>query len=198
MDLGAYVQIEDLEQVMVDNNIDVPRLRGLRLMTNEKPMTEKEIQDLINYRALMFCEDFCQSDFVSLDPNGFELSGRTDRIIKKYLFHRDGETVDVKWKSVHGRKRKMFRYAFKKADKRVRAQWNVWNKYCGRDDVLYIHARIGGWNWNYFGGPELEKQPWFLEKVDDYFDCTYCDIYAKIENTSVEFSEMPEMIEDDK
>lgn len=196
MDLGAYAQIEDLEPVMTNNNIDVPRLRGLRLMENEKPLTEKEIKDLINYRALLSCENFCQSDFVSLDPNGFELSGRTDRIIKKYLFCRDGETVDVKWKSVHGRKRKMFRYAFKKADKRVRAQYDVWNKYCGRDDVLYIHARIGGRNWNYYGGPELEKQPWFIEKVDDYFDDTYCDIYAKIENTSVEFGEMPEMIED--
>lgn len=193
MDLGAYVQIENLEKVMADNGIDVPRLRGLRLMKNETLLTEKEIQDLINYRALMFCEDFCRSDFVSLDPDCFELSGRTDRIIKKYLFCRDGETVGINWKSVHGRKRKMFRYAFKKADERVRAQFTVWNKYCGRDDVLYIHARIGGGNWNFFGGPELEKQPWFLEKVDDYFDCTYCDIYAKIDNTGCKFSEMPEM-----
>lgn len=46
MDLGAYVQIEELEKVMVDNNIDVPRLRGLRLMENEKPLTEKEIKEL--------------------------------------------------------------------------------------------------------------------------------------------------------
>ena len=74
MDLGAYAQIEDLEPVMTNNNIDVPRLRGLRLMENEKPLTEKEIKDLINYRALLSCENFCQSDFVSLDPNGFELS----------------------------------------------------------------------------------------------------------------------------
>ena len=59
-------------------------------------------------------------------------------------------------------------------------QFNTWNKYVGRDDVLYIHARIGGNNWNYYDGPELARQPWFLEKVDDCFDSTYCDIYAKI------------------
>lgn len=196
MDLYAYAQIEDLKKVMVDNNIDVPRLRGLRLMKDETPITEKEIKELIDYFALWYCKEFCCSDFVSLDPRDLELSGRTDRIINKYLFYRDGETVDVKWKSVHGRKRKMFRYAFKKADKRVRARYTVWNKYCGCDDVLYIHARIGGLNWNYYGGPDLEKQPWFIEKVDDYFDDTYCDIYAKIENSGGEFSETPEMIEE--
>lgn len=62
----------------------------------------------------------------------------------------------------------------------IMAQYNVFNKYCGRKDVLYIHARLGGENWKYYGGPELEKQPWFIEKVDDAFDSTYCDIYARI------------------
>ena len=56
----------------------------------------------------------------------------------------------------------------------------MWNKYVGRDDVLYIHARIGGNNWSYFNGNEITRQSWFLSKADDYFDCTYCDIYAKI------------------
>ena len=49
-------------------------------------------------------------------------------------------------------------------------------------NVLYIHARIGGRNWETYGGKDLEKQPWFLEKVNDHFDGTYCDIYAKIED----------------
>ena len=37
MDLGAYVQIGDLESLMKANGIDIPRLRGLRLMSEEKP-----------------------------------------------------------------------------------------------------------------------------------------------------------------
>ena len=56
----------------------------------------------------------------------------------------------------------------------------MWNKYAGKENVLYIHSRIGGGNWDYYGGNELSKQPWFLEKVDDCYDDTYCDIYAKI------------------
>ena len=55
----------------------------------------------------------------------------------------------------------------------------MFNKYVGRKDILYIHARIGGGNWSYYHH-RVDKQPWFIEKVDDAFDSTYCDIYAKI------------------
>jgi hypothetical protein len=58
-------------------------------------------------------------------------------------------------------------------------QWELWNKYAGKDDILYIHARIGSENWSYYG-KEVVGKPWFLEKVDDAYDSTYCDIYAKI------------------
>ena len=37
MDLFAYLQIEDLEKYLKDNNIEIPRLRGLRLMKDEEP-----------------------------------------------------------------------------------------------------------------------------------------------------------------
>lgn len=36
MDLGAYVKIKDLSQIMINNGIEIPRLRGLRLMSEEK------------------------------------------------------------------------------------------------------------------------------------------------------------------
>lgn len=63
-------------------------------------------------------------------------------------------------------------------------QYETFNKYVGRDDVLMVHARIGGGNWEYYGGPELAKQPWFIEKVDDSYDNTYCDIYVQIPHIS--------------
>ena len=58
-------------------------------------------------------------------------------------------------------------------------QYKVFNKYVGRNDILYIHARIGGGNWPYYKDQVIDK-PWFIEKVDDAYDSTYCDIYAKI------------------
>lgn len=35
MDLGAYVNIEDLDAIAKANGIDIPRLRGYRLMKEE-------------------------------------------------------------------------------------------------------------------------------------------------------------------
>lgn len=99
MDLGAYSNIELLKELVDKNNIEVPRLRGYRLMKYENPIDYKE----------------------------------------------------------------------------------MFNKYCGRDDVLYIHARVGGANWNYYDCDNLVKsKDWFLDKIDDSYDCTYCDIYAKL------------------
>lgn len=56
----------------------------------------------------------------------------------------------------------------------------MWNKYVGRADVLCIHARIGGYNWETYK-ENVIHEPWFLEKVDDCEDSTYCDIYAKLD-----------------
>ena len=39
MDLGAYSQIDDLNEIAKENNIEVPRLRGYRLMKNEEYIT---------------------------------------------------------------------------------------------------------------------------------------------------------------
>lgn len=107
MDLGAYIQIGKLEHLLKENNIEIPRLRGLRLMKDEEKFTKEEIEE---------------------------------------------EASD---------------------------QLEKFNSYGGRDDVLYIHARIGGGNWPYYRS-EVENQPWFIEKIDDYYDSTYCDIYARI------------------
>lgn len=66
-----------------------------------------------------------------------------------------------------------------------RDTFETFNKYSGRFDVLYIHARIGGGNWLSCRN-QVKNQPWFLEKVDDFYDNTYCDIYAKIDATTLE------------
>ena len=179
MDLGAYVKIDDLSQVMEDNGIEVPRLRGLRLMSEEKPLTKEEIEEQINDQWLWQCEQLCCSKF-QLNADWMELNYKTSRIEKYYLIKKGIDTVGVRWNVLHGKKRKLFKFARKLVAKRVLKQYKIWNKSCGQEGILYIHARIGGANWDYFGGPEIAKQPWFIEKMDDAFDCTYCDIYARI------------------
>lgn len=181
MDLGAYVQIEDLEQVMKDNNIDVPRLRGLRLMKQEEPISKAAMEDHWEWIGVSECETLCQSEF-KVEALWSELSERTDRIIDKYMIrNEDRHVIGIKWDKIHGKKRKAFKYVIRKARDRVMLQDRMFNKYCGRDDVLYIHARLGGGNWDYYGCNEIIKnQPWYLDHCEDAFDCTYVDIYAKI------------------
>lgn len=176
MDLGAYARINDLSKVAEENGIDVPRLRGYRLMSGEEPLTEEEIREeeaeASNY---VFERMFEGVPRFSIHPLYF-ISGREIKAKMKKYFDENG---DLKWNLIHGKKRKNVKYVVKKVKAKIRKQYAVWNKYAGRSDILYIHARIGGGNWESHRN-EVENQPWFLEKVDDYYDSTYCDIYAKI------------------
>lgn len=195
MDLFAYAQISDLEEIMKKNGIEVPRLRGLRLMSEESAATAEDIKRVIESQKGWIFEQFCTS-VPRFDPysNMHEWSWNTDRIQKKFLIKELVEETDfrgnpytrekivgIRWELIHGKPRKKLKYALKLSRREVLQSIQTFNKYVGRPDVLCIHARIGGRNWNAYGGPELSRQPWFLEKADDYFDHTYCDIYAKIE-----------------
>lgn len=191
MDLGAYVQIDELEKVMVDNGIEVPRLRGLRLMKDEEVVSEDDIQEMFRNVTFHEVEDAVRCNFM-WNARYSEYSSRTDEKVKEYIDYekRDVEGVEgavydvpvrVHWEKIHGDKRKYVKYHIKKRRKRIREQYNLWNKYCGRDDVLYIHARLGAGNWGGYDCDEIVKnQPWYLEHCEDNFDRTYVDIYAKI------------------
>lgn len=196
MDLYAYAQIEDIEKIADLNGIKVPRLRGYRLMSQEKPITRDEIKEIIAdcetdiYERAMTSRPFCRPD-----SGWYSFSDKTEKLKRRYLIrepngtytdfygnqHINYKTIGVRWDLIHGKNRKELKFAIKKCRKSIEQNIATFNKYVGRDDVLYIHARIGGNNWLYFGGEQLVKQPWFLEKVDDYYDSTYCDIYAKID-----------------
>ena len=186
MDLFAYTQINDLEQIAKENNIEVPRLRGYRLMKDEKPVSSEELKEIMKDCEVEVCKDLCcAKPFWSPEPFYFSWCSETDYICAYYLVVSKDESgykkyTDIRWDRIHGWKRRVLKFKIKKQKRRIKEQFDMWNKYVGREDVLYIHARIGGDNWDYYGGNELRKQPWFLDKVDDHFDRTYCDIYALI------------------
>lgn len=140
MDLYACSQIDKYKKYLKENNIEIPRLRGLRLMKDETPVSEDEIKECVESVALC-------------------------RYSKKAKSIND----------LHGKARKKYKLLLKQAKK----QYGIFNKYVGKN-VLYVHARLGGSNWSYCGGSELEKHPLYLERVDDYYDNTYCDIYFRI------------------
>ena len=177
MDLYAYAQIEKINEIAQKNNIDCPRLRGYRLMKDEVPdttywMSENEIVYMV--------EDLCRSIPFWTDRSGcYECSSDTDRKVNYYI-HDDGDTRSIRWDRIKGWKRKVLKTAIHNKNARIRQQTEMWNKYAGQDGILYIHARIGGNNWPWYY-KEVVDQPWFIEKVDDAYDSTYCDIYARIQ-----------------
>jgi len=176
MDLGAYIQIENLGKLAKVNNINVPRLRGYRLMANETPISFDNLFRGVDGEC---CKDLCESNWGNWDC--YEFSDYTEYVISYLTRKINGGGCEPRWDRIHGWKRRKLKWEIKKQKKRIRKQYETFNKYCGRADVLYIHARIGGSNWSYYNGQELTKQHWFLEKVDDSYDSTYCDIYAKLD-----------------
>lgn len=173
MDLFAYSQIKDLEEVAAENNISVPRLRGYRLMANEEKVDWKTLKQDVEY---VCTEHMCSSvPFWKENSDWSRYSSSIQRIEEFYI------TKDKKprWDRIHGWKRKALKTMIHNYMRRVQQQYEMWNKYVGRSDILYIHSRIGGGNWPSYR-EEVVNQPWFIEKVDDWFDCTYCDIYARI------------------
>lgn len=184
MDLLAYMQISNLEKIAKKNNIEIPRLRGYRLMKNEQPISEEEIARLLKESEITVCERLCRSEpFWAAKANYISHNRKTDILCAQYLVtdpENDSNFVDINWEKIKGKKLTVLKAEIEKAKARITDQFDLWNKYAGQEGILYIHARIGGNNWKAYGGQELKKQPWFLEKVDDAFDSTYCDIYAKI------------------
>ena len=185
MDLYAYAQIDELEEIMKANDIEVPRLRGLRLMSKETP-EYNYIPDNLEFNIL---EDWVASDFGR--DKVFQVYSSWARELTERLSYTSkiddygDEVRKINWRLLKRKDKKYLKLEIKHRIKEYRKQFETFNKYCGRDDVLYIHARIGGGNWSYCDGPELTKQPWFIEKVDDAFDSTYCDIYAKIKSPKI-------------
>lgn len=180
MDLGAYVQIEELNKIAKANGIEVPRLRGYRLMKNEEPFDVKKID---KKEIALGCvkELCCGKPFWNPNSYSVNFDCLTDYLCDYYMVKdKDGEYTEVRWDRIHGWKRKVLKTYIHNEYMRQRRQWDVWNKYAGKDDVLYIHARIGSRSWTYDYNKEVVSKPWFLEKVDDAYDDTYCDIYAKI------------------
>ena len=106
---------------------------------------------------------------------GIETAARKVYRVTKRL-----NTPTAHWHVIGCDNRREIKGQARAAAKRTRKQLHTFNKYAGKEGILMVHARIGGYNWQYYSGPLLAMQPWFIEKVDDGFDNTYCDIYVRV------------------
>lgn len=177
MDLGAYVQIGNLSKLAKLNNINVARLRGYRYMKYEdKPIDiDEEIKNLNKY----IVEDLVTSiPAWSINSSIREWNSETGKKMRKFY---DDKNERIKWENIHGKHRKNLKYVLKIKKLEVKEQFNLFNKYLEREDILYIHARLGSRNWSGIHYWDYKKEPWYIDGIDDSFDDSYCDIYAKID-----------------
>lgn len=183
MDLGAYVQIGNLSKLAKLNNINVARLRGYRYMKYEdKPIDiNEEIKNLNKY----IVEDLVTSlPAWSINSNVREWNSKTGKKMRKFY---DDKNERIKWENIHGKHRKNLKYVLKIKKLEVKEQFGLFNKYLGREDILYIHARLGSRNWSGIHYWDYKKEPWYIDGIDDCFDDSYCDIYAKIDPDTLKY-----------
>lgn len=174
MDLYAYTQIEVLEGILKNQNIDVPRLRGLRLMKEEELISQQSINKMIHEEELNIVTRIVEQDCLHM------WSSRKDDTKNNILIrNKDREVIGYHWDKIHGRKRKWIKFEIKKAKKNYQKQYDLFNSFVGKD-VLYVHARIGGGNWSWCKGWKLTEHKDYLGHCDDAWDSTYCDLYFKI------------------
>ena len=86
MDLLAYANIPNLESLAEANGFEVPRLRGYALMSEEREVTQDEINDAVLARYSTMYRYACTSEpRFHPESNAHVYSSTTDRFQKKYL-----------------------------------------------------------------------------------------------------------------
>ena len=177
MDLGAYANINELSEIAKANNIEVSRFRGYRLMKDEEPVTEDMIKDMSNTILVDWFRSYLGREYI---PGIGVCYSFNNKKAKKY-FKMIDKIEYLDWSKIHGKMRKNLKFAKKFITKETRDQWNMWNKYCGKN-VLYIHAKQGRSNWSDTTYLDYMDKDWYLDGCNDSYDSCYCDIYAKIED----------------
>ena len=177
MDLYAYSQIGDLEHLLEENKIDIPRLRGLRLMSDEKIITDEEMKERIAEEQKEYAINWLKQH-----EDNCWCSWKDKKNHKAFIYGKDENgdrvVVAINFSKVHGKDRKHIKHHWKMIRKAFTDQYKMWNKYVGKN-VLYVHARLGSTNWSDYKIDE--NHPMFLEYIDDAWDTSYCDIYYDLD-----------------
>ena len=188
MDLYAYTQIEDLEDILKDLNINVPRLRGIRLMKVSKPTSQEKIEQEVKEIKVGNCVQWLREKSWNCSSSSRENKKHPsfiyEKIYNEYLEEYETRVIDIDYSKIRRKDRNTIKLENRKDETRIRKDYELWNKYCGKD-VLYVHARIGGGNRLWYKTDKLKEHPLYLDDCDDSFDSTYCTIYYDIKDVDL-------------
>ena len=168
------------EELNLKFSIDIPRYRGFGYTKDLEEYSLIDVKDILKSEETNILESLCRSNPKwSINSFSETYSYSSDMYFARHL-KRDGKLMVVDWDKIHGKKRKALKYEIKTFKRNLVKMVKIWNQYAKKDGFICIRARIGGDNWNYFKGDKLKNYEWFVDKVDDAFDSTYCYIFAKI------------------
>ncbi len=176
MDLGAYANIEDLKHILEENSIVISRLRGLRLMKYEELISQDRLEEMINSmkleNAIRWLKQKSWNCWSSQKDNNTHPAFIYDNV--EDIEAPESKIVAIDWSKVDKYDKKTIDTKNKEDEQRIRNNIEMYNSYIGKD-VLYVHARQGGFNRKAF--PIDTTHTMYLSDCDDWFDETYCDIY---------------------
>lgn len=129
MDIGAYARIDDLSNILASAGVDIPRLRGLRLMATEEKISEEEIKEMTASADVDAVENLvrsCPPWSVGSDCHSY--CWRTDKNLRRFLVYTKDESgydrpTAVRWEKIHGKRRKKLSYLLRH---RSNASGNLW------------------------------------------------------------------------
>lgn len=166
------------KEFVIANGFKACELPKFKSMSDKKPISPEEIAKHKNKNAVKRLQ-FLLSNYPAWSINHIYgycwRLGSTLRWNHYLTKDKNGEYNGIRWDRIHGKHRKVLKYKLRESNKKIEKLYNAWNKYAGRKDVAYMYT-----NWYYFKD-ELLNKSWFLEVVCDYFDPTYCYVYAKVD-----------------
>lgn len=126
-----------------------PLKTGIECIYEVNPMkymtcvTEDKIQGIIDEEEVLIVEELLNR-YPSWSSNPFAMtpiSANHRKCIQQYIKNTEnGSKVD--WSKIHGKHRKLAKFQCKKASRRIRYNMKFFNEFAGREDVIYIFARM--------------------------------------------------------
>ena len=215
MDLYGYACIDDLEDILAKIGFNpkmgaedsFPRLRGLRLMEIEQPISEEEINKSIEQQKIDTAKQW-------LSQKSWDCWSSEEAFKKhKGLIYDDNEQEDCFDDRVIGydlsivdeKDKEIIEKEIELRVKAIRENMDMFNSYVGKK-VLYINNRCGRGehtskenigNRQYYEYENIVcKNKYYLSDVDDWWDTTYNDAYFDI--SSIDTSKYIKLLEDAK
>lgn len=163
-----------LDQLGISREI---RLRDLELMTDQKTVSDQELQTL-----LYNCNLLQANNILNYNHNGY--CSWSKRYRHKAIKYDNMWSYPISYdlSKVHGKLKKRLKLQFKHTKKKLDLQYDLFNQFVGKK-VLYVCTRLGNYNWCRSYRDEYLKMihhPKFLGMAEDTFDCTYCEFYFDV------------------